>query len=173
MKTKIILFFYISIFLISCGVKEKIDGKYRSNFAELGFFITEIELKSDSTFHYKFSGDLLHTELDGKYIIKQKKLYLRFDRLKNETQSEIVKINEKDTLINFEDFGKTHSYELKKENEIEYHLKYKISNHRLYVYNVLTDKIVRKANGYSINRKFYLFGTKYYRKKRYLNKIEK
>lgn len=88
MKLKIILFIYISIFLVSCNANKKISGKYRSNFADLGFFITEIELKSDSTFHYEFSGDLLHTELAGKYKIKKNKLYLRFDKLKGETEIE-------------------------------------------------------------------------------------
>ncbi|MDX6189717.1 hypothetical protein SGQ83_10170 [Flavobacterium sp. Fl-318] len=151
MKPKIILLICFSIFLMSCNVSEKIDGKYRSNFADLGFFITKIELKSDSTFHYEFSGDLSHQELDGKYIIKKKKLYLRFNKLKDETESEIVKINGKDTIVNFGNFGKTHSYELKKENEIEYHLKYKISKGKLQSYNTQTDKLVRKGEKYSIN----------------------
>lgn len=169
MKLKIILFIYISMFLVSCNTNKKIDGKYRSNFADLGFFITEIELKSDSTFHYEFSGDLLHTELAGKYKIKKRKLYLRFDKLKGET--EIVKINGKDTIVNFEDFGKTHSYKLKKENEIEYHLKYKISKDKLQSYNIETGKLVRKGKKYSNNRKYIIFGPKYYMKKRCLQKV--
>ena len=152
-------------------MNKKVDGKYRSNFADLGFFITEIELKSDRNFHYTFSGDLIHTELDGKYIINRNKLYLRFNKLKGETESEIVKINEKDTIVNFEDFGKTHSYEIKKENEIEYHLKYKISKDKLQSYNIVTDKLVRKGKKYSNNRKYIFFGPKYHKKKRYLQKV--
>ena len=171
MKSKIILFIYISIFLVSCNANKKINGKYRSNFADLGFFITEIELKADCTFHYKFTGDLLHTELDGKYKIKKRKLYLRFDKLKGEAETEIVKINGKDTIVNFEDFGKTHSYELKKENEIEYHLKYKISKDKLQSYHIQTGKLVRRGKKYSNNRKCIIFGTKYHMKKRYLQKL--
>jgi hypothetical protein len=171
MKFKIILVIYFSTFLISCSVNKKIDGKYRSNFADLGFFITEIELKSDNTFHYDFSGDLIHTELDGKYTINKNKLYLRFNKLNDDTESEIVKINGKDTIVNFENFGKTHSYELKKENEIEYHLKYKISKDKLQSYNIVTDKLVRNGKKYSNNRKYIFFGPKYHKKKRYLQKV--
>ena len=171
MKFKIILVIYFSTFLISCSVNKKVEGKYRSNFADLGFFITEIELKPDSTFHYAFSGDLIHTELDGKYIINKNKLYLRFNKLKGETESEIVKINKKDTIVDFEDFGKTHSYELKKENEIEYHLKYKISKDKLQSYNIVTDKLVRNGKKYSNIRKYIIFGPKYHKKKRYLQKV--
>ena len=139
----------------------------------MGFFVTKIELNNDNTFHYEFSGDLLHTELDGKYLVEKNKLFLRFKKLKGETESEIVSVNRKDTIINFSNLGNSHSYELKKENEIEYHLKYRISNQRLFVYNVKTNKIVRNANGYSKIRKYLIFGTKYYKKKRYLKKIEK
>ena len=173
MKIKIILSILILTLLFSCNTKKSIIGKYRSNFAEMGFFVTKMELNKDSTFFYEFSGDLLHTELDGKYKIENKILYLRFNKLKGETESEFVKVSGKDTIVNFENFGKSHSYELRKENEIEYHLKYKISNQKLFVYNIITNKIVRKVNGYSINRKYYVFGPKYYKKKRYLKKIEK
>jgi hypothetical protein len=173
MKTRITLSLIFFTLLISCNVKEKFIGKYRSNFAEMGFFITKVELKEDKTFHYVCSGDLMYTELDGKYIFKNKNLYLRFNKLKGETESEIIKVNGKDTIVNFENMGKTHSYELKKENEIEYHLKYKISSQKLFSYNVKTNKIVRKANGYFSTRKYLIFGSKYYKKKNYLMKSEK
>jgi len=173
MKLKTILSLCILTLLISCNANKTIEGKYRSNFADLGFFITEIELKKDSTFHYEFSGDLIHTELDGNYKVENKVLYLRFNKLKGETENEIVEVNGKDTIISFEDFGKTHSYDLKKEKEIEYHLKYKISNEKLFAYNIQTNKIVRKAKKYSHKRKYILFGSKYYNKKIYLKKIEK
>ena len=101
MKFKTILFIYLSIFLISCSVKKKVDGKYRSNFADLGFFITEIELKSDSTFHYKSSGDLQHIELEGYYKVNKNKLYLLFGKSKKELENEAIKIVGSDTLINF------------------------------------------------------------------------
>jgi len=78
MKIKITLCFSILLLFASCAVRENVIGKYRSNFASLGFFITEIELKSDNTFHYKFSGDLQHKELDGIYKIKKKQTLFAF-----------------------------------------------------------------------------------------------
>ena len=171
MKSKIILFIFISIFLVSCNANKKINGKYRSNFADLGFYITAIELKADSTFHYELSGDLLQTELTGKYKIKKSKLYLRFYKLKGEREAEIIKISGKDTIVNFEDFEKIHFYELKKENEIEYHLKYKISNDKLQSYNFQTGNLVRKGKKSSNSRRYLIFGPKYHMKKRYLKKI--
>ncbi|WP_192501334.1 hypothetical protein, partial [Flavobacterium sp. PL002] len=138
MKLKIILVIYFSTFLISCSLNRNVDGKYRSNFADLGFFITEIELKPNNTFHYESSGDLQHIELNGNYTILNDKLYLRFEKEDNETEKRAVKIIGKDTIVDFEKLNNSHNYKLKKENEIEYHLKYKISKNKLQVYNIET-----------------------------------
>ena len=114
MKFKIILVIYFSTFFISCGVNKKVHGKYRSNFADLGFFITEIELKSDSTFNYVFSGDLIHTELYGNYKVLNKNLYLKFDKENGEIEKDVVKIIGNDTIVDFEKLNNSHNYELKK-----------------------------------------------------------
>ena len=166
MKIKITLFTNILLLFTSCAVHENVNGKYRSNFASLGFFITEIELKSDNTFHYKFSGDLRHEELYGIYKIKNKKLYLRFNKLKGEAEDDAIKIVGKDTNVDFVKLMNTHYYELKKENEIEYHLKYKILKEKLQVYNIQTNKLVKKSKLYSEKGNWQ-------RKKYYLKKIEK
>ena len=171
MKLKIILVLYFSFFLISCSVNKKVDGKYRSKFADLGFFITEIELKSDSTFHYKSSGDLQHTELEGNYKVLNNILYLRFDKQNGEIEKDVVKITGNDTIVDFEKLNNSHNYKLKKENEIDYNLKYKISKNKLQVYNIETGKLVRKGKKYTNRRKYILFGPKNYMKKSYLKKI--
>ncbi|WP_458008581.1 hypothetical protein [Flavobacterium sp. PL002] len=171
MKLKIILVIYFSTFLISCSLNRNVDGKYRSNFADLGFFITEIELKPNNTFHYESSGDLQHIELNGNYTILNDKLYLRFEKEDNETEKRAVKIIGKDTIVDFEKLNNSHNYKLKKENEIEYHLKYKISKNKLQVYNIETGKLVRKGKKYSNRRKYLIFGPKNYMKKSYLKKI--
>jgi hypothetical protein len=152
-------------------VNKKVDGKYRSKFAGLGFFITEIELKSDSTFHYKSSGDLQHTELESIYKVLNKNLYLRFDKQNGEIEKDVVKIIGNDTIIDFKKLYNSHNYKLKKENEIEYHLKYKILKKKLQVYNIETEKLVRKGKKYSNRRKYLIFGPKNYMKKSYLQKI--
>jgi hypothetical protein len=166
MKIKITLCFSILLLFASCAVRENVIGKYRSNFASLGFFITEIELKSDNTFHYKFSGDLQHKELDGIYKIKKNKLYLRFNKLKGEGEDDAIKIVGKDTLVDFVKLMNSHSYELKKENEIEYHLKYKILKEKLQVYHIQTNKLVKKFKAYSEKENWQL-------KEYFLKKIEK
>ena len=172
MRIKIILGLYFSIFLVSCSVNENVTGKYRSNFASLGFFITEIELKQDNTFHYSFSGDLQHTELDGTYKIEKNKLYLLFSKLKGETETDAIRIVGNDTFVDFEKLGNSHSYEIKKEREIKYHLKYKISKNKLQFYHIETGKLLKRAKKYSNNRKFIVFGPKYYKKKWGLNKLK-
>ena len=166
MKIRIVLFFYVLLLFTSCGISENINGNYRSNFAQLGFFTTEIELKLNNTFSYQHSGDLQHTELNGIYRIINNKLYLRFDKFKGETEQDAVKINGKDTIVDFEKLMNSHSYELKKDNGIEYHLKYKISKNKLFVYNIQTNKLVKKAKTYSDAKK-------YYKKKYFLQKVEK
>ncbi|NRS90816.1 hypothetical protein HNQ02_003763 [Flavobacterium sp. 7E] len=152
-------------------MNKKVDGKYRSKFADLGFFITEIELKSDSTFHYKSSGDLQHTELEGNYKVLNNILYLRFDKQNGEIEKDVVKIKGNDTIVDFEKLNNSHNYKLKKENEIDYNLKYKISKNKLQVYNIETGKLVRKGKKYTNRRKYILFGPKNYMKKSYLKKI--
>ncbi|NRS90861.1 hypothetical protein HNQ02_003808 [Flavobacterium sp. 7E] len=152
-------------------MNKKVDGKYRSKFADLGFFITEIELKSDSTFHYKSSGDLQHTELEGNYKVLNNILYLRFDKQNGEIEKDVVKITGNDTIVDFEKLNNSYNYKLKKENEIDYNLKYKISKNKLQVYNIETGKLVRKGKKYTNRRKYILFGPKNYMKKSYLKKI--
>ena len=173
MKFRIIINIILFVLLTSCNSNKIVVGKYRSNFAEMGFFITKIELKPDNTFHYEFSGDLQHTELDGIYRIEKNDLYLRFNKLKGETEKDAIKIVKNDTIVDFEKLSNSHSYELKKDKKIEYHLKYRRSNGKLFVYNIQTNKIVRKAKKYSDKRKYILFGPKYYYKKMYLKKVEK
>ena len=106
-----------------------------------------------NTFHYKFSGDLQHTELDGKYKIENNNLYLRFGKLKEDTKRNSIKIIEKDTIVDFEKLMNSHSYITKKEKGIEYQIKYKISRQKLIIYNIETNEIAITAKVYR-NGKF-------------------
>ncbi len=172
MKNRIIVGFYLIALLTSCSVHKNVTGKYRSNFAQFGFFSTQIILKPNKQFHYIFSGDLQHTELDGTYKTRANKLYLRFDKLKHEPDSGAIKIVEKDTIVDMEKLLNTHSYELKNENGVEYHSKYKISKDKLRPYRIDNKRLVRRGKIYSNRRKFIIFGKKNYSKKYYLKKIE-
>jgi hypothetical protein len=60
------------------GQKSKIPGYYISNYAELGFFVTQIELFEDSTFKYEFSGDLFLDRVKGKYRVKKDTIYFDY-----------------------------------------------------------------------------------------------
>jgi len=170
MKPKIIIIlFFISTVLVSCKLNQEITGKYHSNFAQSGFFITEIAFNPDNSFHYEFAGDLSFQELDGKFIIRGNKLYLKFDKLKTEP----VELTFADTLDFNSDWQNSHSYELESKNDIEYHLKYRIRGDRLQTYNMTKDRIERRTKFCSDNRLFGIFGPKCYQRKYYLIKRNK
>jgi hypothetical protein len=54
MTLKIIIFLFISTILISGKVNQNLTGKYSSDFALIGFFIAEFELKPDKSIHNEF-----------------------------------------------------------------------------------------------------------------------
>jgi hypothetical protein len=63
---------------IAFGQQNKIVGYYRSNYAQLDFFVTQIELLNDSTFKYVFSGDLFYDRVNGKYKISSDTIYFYY-----------------------------------------------------------------------------------------------
>jgi len=173
MRINQIIVLLLAVTFTTCKTSKEVVGVYRTNFPSLGFFMTQIDLKDDSTFHYIFSGDLTHVELDGNFRINDNKLYLRFDKLKEDYNSLVFGTEENpDTVLNFKDWQNSHTYELKMENGIEYHLKYKIKNNKLNVYHIETGRIVRKGKWFTDRKRFILFGPNYKKKKRYLKKID-
>ena len=152
--------------MISCTVNKNIAGKYRSNFADLGFFMTEINLKPDRSFHYVFSGDMQHSELDGKYQIRNNRLYLRFDKLKDTTE-----LADNVTIVDLSNWQNTHFYDLNTENGIEYHLKYQINGEILHPYHITNDRIVRRGKFITDKKRYILFGPTCYNRKWYLKKV--
>jgi len=69
---------YWTILILFIGVstfgQKRLTGYYSSNKAQLGFFVTQIQLNEDSTFKYEFSGDLAYDNGTGKYWTEKKKL---------------------------------------------------------------------------------------------------
>ena len=63
----------------SCNSTKNISGTYGSNFAIIGFFGTEINLKSDATFSYRMRGDMMGDTANGKYQVKDRFLILYYD----------------------------------------------------------------------------------------------
>lgn len=75
------------LLLYSCNSQKNLQGVYKTNKAEFGFFVTKIDLKDNNEFNYVFSGDLQHTELSGFYKISDHNLYLKFNKNKGEVES--------------------------------------------------------------------------------------
>lgn len=138
---------------VSCNSNRNIYGTYRSNFAQLGFFVTAIKFNADSTVKYKMAGDLMNEELTGKFKISRNIAYIKFDEPKLDT----LTLNESQETPNYANlFQNNHLYDLKHENGIPYHLKYKIKHNKLLVYHMQTGKIVRRAKGSKRIAKYYL-----------------
>ncbi len=113
-------------------------GFYSSNVAEIGFFVTRIQLNNDSTFKYEFSGDLMYNKGTGKYRIENKKLiHLTFDT--DDTIDPIVKALSSN--------GKRPS-----------RLFYK--KRRLHEFNV-NGQLVKRGQGMSRHKKLLFFGDRY------------
>ncbi len=164
---KIIKFILIIFALNSCASNKNLEGNYKSNFADLGFFITTINLKNDKTFEYNFSGDLVNQELTGTYKIDKNLLYLKFSKEKFEIESKNDSLSITELLS-----GNYHNYELKNENGIQYHRKFKIGNKKLFSYRIDNGKLVKRAKKYSDKKRFIFFGPSSKMKRTFLRKIE-
>lgn len=152
---------YILIFVLlfmSCNTKRKIFGTYISNRNIAGFFGEKIVFKENDRYTYEFSGDLEFQQASGGYLIKDDILYLKFDKDK------LVINLDNDTVSLDLFYGDYHLFDLQSENGIDYHLKYKIINDKLFVYNMYTGKIVKKHEVRTKN--------KYKIKKVYLKKVK-
>ncbi|MDM1551361.1 hypothetical protein [Empedobacter falsenii] len=133
------IFLLFTVFLLfSCSSSKNLNGKYRSNKAELGFFITELEFLDNKNFIYKFSGDLQYTKLTGTYKLKDNSVFLKFNKDKGESESESDSLTFEEILS-----GNYNTHDLKNENNIEYHLKYKIKGNKLFPYRIDNGKLVR------------------------------
>ncbi len=101
--TKTIFFIFglcISFFLSSCGSTHNISGKYRSNFAVHGFFVTRINLNTDSTFGYRMSGDLMFDTSNGHYRVGNKYVVLYHQAFQPDT-SEYEKYGKEAVLLSY------------------------------------------------------------------------
>ena len=151
----------VFIGLISCNTTLNIPGTYRSNFADLGFFVTNIKLKSDSSFEYRFRGDLIFDTATGRYKIEKRKLILTYDPRPIDTSG----------LSYMRSIGfKIDSPSTSKSDAGLPHIFY-IRNKKLYG-SYQDGKIVKRATTYHKTRKYLFFGNHYYKKKSYLKQVE-
>ncbi|PWN70041.1 hypothetical protein C1631_008560 [Chryseobacterium phosphatilyticum] len=155
------------LFFFSCKPQKNLQGVYKTNKAEFGFFIIKIDLKNNNEFNYVFSGDLQYTELSGLYKISGHNLYLKFNKNKGEVESVNDSVTISDILS-----GNYHNYDLKSENGISYHLKYKIQGNKLFAYGIKNGQLKKKSKVYTHQSKFLFFGSRWRNKRIYLEKIK-
>jgi hypothetical protein len=62
----------------ACRAGTAVSGDYQSNFAAHGFFVTQLRCASNSTFTYRFGGDLLSDAATGTYRLRRDMLYLTY-----------------------------------------------------------------------------------------------
>ena len=67
-----------SALLGACQASTPISGVYQSNFARHGFFVTDLHCAPDSTFTYLFGGDLLSDNATGTYRLQHDTLYFTY-----------------------------------------------------------------------------------------------
>ena len=160
-------FFITTIFIIelfgftSCTSVKNLEGTYRSNFADLGFFVTRIKLKFDRTFEYRFRGDLISDTATGKYKIDGRKLILVYNPRPIDTSGlaymRTIGFKLDEPLNLKSDAGLPHVFYIKANK----------------LFHSLQDgKIVRRATKYNKRKKYLFFGTHYYKHKHYLTKVE-
>jgi len=152
---------YISFFLSSCGSTHDISGKYRSNFAVHGFFVTRINLNIDSTFGYRMSGDMMFDTSNGHYRLNKKYVVLSHQPFQPDT-SEYEKYGKEAVLL---------SYALSTNKHLTAPEKYVMGHNKLFVCDSIGN-IVRKQFGYSKRRQYLFFGKHWYKRRYYLKRVD-
>jgi hypothetical protein len=154
------------LLLLSCNSQKKLQGVYKSNKAEFGFFVTKIDFKNNNEFNYVFSGDLQHQDLSGLYTVSGNNLYLKFNKNKGEIKSVHDSLTISEILS-----GNYNNFDLKSESGISYHLKYKIKGNKLFAYDIKSGQLKRKSKVYTNQRKYVFWGTRWKYQRIYLKKI--
>lgn len=152
LKSTFLLIFIVGS--LKLAGQEKLFGHYRSNVADLGFFVTEIQLNNDYTFDYKFSGDLVHQKKSGTFkLIDNQIIQLTFNK-KNET---------KDTISDVYSSGNIEILDKK----------YLYKNGKLFSFHI-DGNVVKRGQAYSRFPKYLFWGDRYIKKsKMYLKRINK
>jgi hypothetical protein len=158
----IFFFFWILIFyfLTSCRPANNISGKYTSNLAVHGFFVTRINLNIDSTFGYRMSGDLIFDTSNGYYKVNKKYVTLYHEPFKPDT-SEYERYGKDAVLL---------SYALSTNKHLSNPEKYLIGHKKLFVCDS-TGNIIKKQFGYSKCRQYLIFGKHWFKRRYYLTQI--
>lgn len=143
MKTSIINITVVVIFSLILNplfAQKDYVGHYKTNFAEIGFFSSHIELSSDNSFKYEFQGDMCYDYCEGTFEMKNDTLTLQVTKTSNR---EIYLLDS--LLIDFGD-----NYENIRP------LKYYYSSNKLFPINRATGEIKKAKNSKDKFQKFFL-----------------
>lgn len=157
---KAVLFILLSCYLFSCHSTKNITGTYRSNFAVHGFFVTRINLKTDSTFGYRMSGDVIYDTSWGHYKITKDCLILSHEPFPPDT-SEYAKFGKEAVIA---------SPALSTSDHLNHPRKYIVGHKKIFVCDS-TGNQMKKKFGYSRRRQYFIFGKHWYKRRYFLKRI--
>lgn len=127
----------LTIISLSTFGQRSLTGYYSSNTADMGFFVTRIQLNTDSTFKYEFSGDMMYNKGTGRYrVVDRKIIHLTFDK-------DSISLLEKALSSS----GKRPTRLLYKSRQLHEFTK--------------DGQIIKKGKGLSRHKKFLFFGDRY------------
>ena len=158
---KALTFILVCCSLFSCNGTKDISGRYRSNFAVHGFFVTRINLNPDSTFGYRMSGDLIFDTSSGHYKLTKDHLTLHHEPFQPDT-SDYAKYGKGALII---------SHALSANNHLNSPGKYIVGRKKLFVCDS-TGSIIKKQFGYSKHRQYLVFGKKWYKRRYFLSRVD-
>jgi len=151
------IWLFICCFLISSSgmAQSKLLGTYRSNFAQLGFFVSRLELKADSTFEYSWRGDLMSDNGRGCYEVVKDTVFLSYFPDKNNTFVD-------ETGHVWQDL------------EVNHHRPDRLLYRRGRIWNLTPNnrRNTKKVVGYFHRKRYWLFGANYYPKKTFLIRLQ-
>ena len=161
-KSTILIFIIcISYSFISCTSTNNISGNYRSNFAVHGFFVTRINLSTDSAFGYRMSGDMMFDTSNGHYKFDNKYVILYHQPFQPDT-SEYEKYGKEAVLL---------SYALSTNKHLNNPGKYLVGHNKLFVCDS-SGNIIKKQFGFSKRRQYIIFGKHWYKRRYFLNRVD-
>lgn len=123
-------------------------------------FGTTIRLRPDHTMQYVFHGDMIYDSATGRYRAYGGKLYVQFDKEVRDTNK---------LYYRFDDMPQKYAYF--KGDTIAYKMLLYIGRNKLFPSYAETGRKVTRDKAYSKRRKFWLFGSHYYRKRFYYKKV--
>jgi len=144
MKLRNILF--VAIILSACSSQKDVAGCYSSNFAEMGFFGTHLHLNKDSTFDYRFAGDMVNEVGHGIYHLNKDTIILLLHKPKPDKIEDVLSSGHylKDTI------------------------RFYFQHNKIYGIHIKSGKVVKYAHGYSKHKKYIFLGSRYRMMRSYL-----